>query len=424
MSANRFPQRPLLLGLGLAAGFPGFAGAIDPIAPSAEGRPIAVREARSEERPRVVTVRITREDDAKLPRRVVIRPLQSKVPAIIRFKAQNRGPRVVPRPSYLLGPRGLPENRSPNPRIWDTWSVDLEDEDHGLGLTLRPVPEVLRAHLDLPEDGGLVVAEVAEGSPAEDLIEPNDILLRIGETAITDTESIKELIEDAEGETLSITLLRGGDEQTVEVPIPGAEDPESADERYVIGVRIDSPFDVVRSQLGMPEETGVIVMGVTPESPANEAGLEEFDILLEFGGEPIADPVNLAEQVQENGGMPVELLVLRDGEEITIEVTPKKMPAPPIEAPLSVEEQYFNFPGPGVLIDPETGGAIRRFMPRGGDFEDMPMFRGRNLMPIPPSGGPDPGAIEHQLDEILELLRSLREDVDAMKKTNPDDDGL
>ena len=134
-------------------------------------------------------------------------------------------------------------------------------------------------------------------------------------------------------------------------------------------------------------------------------------------------PVSLAEQVQENGGEPVELLVLRDGEEITVEVTPEKQPAPPIPFLKLDEDQTLRFFGPGVMIDPETGDAIRRFMPRGGDLENMPMFPGRNPMPFPPSGGQDLDAIEHQLDEILEQLESLREDVDAMKKADPEDDG-
>jgi membrane-associated protease RseP (regulator of RpoE activity) len=272
-----------------------------------------------------------------------------------------------------------------------------------LGLTLRDVPEVLRSHLDLPEGQGVVVSEVVEDSPSAGVIEPNDILLRLGETAITEPSDLARALDATSGNTLSITLVRGGETQTVELDRPRAE-PEGG-ERYRLGVRIETPDDAVRSQLDLPEGRGVIVMGVDPESPAQRAGIEENDILIELGGEPITGAQELANQVQEIGGESVELTLLRDGEETTIEVTPESVPA---EAPASEPPQPpagFRFFGPGVMIDPETGTI------RPGTGPAQP----RNFV-FP--GQPSP-ELERRLDEVLEQLKELREEVNSLKQSRP-----
>ncbi|RUL89376.1 PDZ domain-containing protein [Tautonia sociabilis] len=279
------------------------------------------------------------------------------------------------------------------------------DGESVLGLTLRPAPEVLRSHLDLPEGGGLVVSNVAEDSPAKGTIEENDILLRVGETTLSEPSDLSEALEAAEGDTLAITLLRKGEERTVEVERPRADAPQG--ERYVIGVTIEAPDDAVRAQLGLPEGQGVIVMSVSPDSAAAEAGLKPNDILVTLGGEPIVGARELSEQVQENGAKPVELTIIRDGEETTVEVTPRKAPAPPVPpAPPGVPEG-FRFFGPGVMIDPE--GNVLRPGPGGAMQPRSFVFPGQ----VSPE-------LERKLDDVLKQLDQLRQELEDLKQTRPD----
>lgn len=62
-------------------------------------------------------------------------------------------------------------------------------------------------------------------------------------------------------------------------------------------------------------------LAVVPGSPADKAGLEENDIILEVNGEKVGDPQSLVRLLGQYGpGDTVDLKVLKDGEETTLSV--------------------------------------------------------------------------------------------------------
>jgi S1-C subfamily serine protease len=74
----------------------------------------------------------------------------------------------------------------------------------------------------------------------------------------------------------------------------------------------------------LPAETGVLVLSVEPSSPAAAAGLEEGDVILALGGEPVASVEDLQRLLADG---PVEtavsLTILRRTERKTVEVVPR-----------------------------------------------------------------------------------------------------
>lgn len=56
-----------------------------------------------------------------------------------------------------------------------------------------------------------------------------------------------------------------------------------------IGIRMVELQDDIISQLNLPRTARVLITGVYPGSPAEQAGLEPFDIIVEVNGEPIVD---------------------------------------------------------------------------------------------------------------------------------------
>ncbi|GAB2852652.1 PDZ domain-containing protein [Microbacterium insulae] len=60
------------------------------------------------------------------------------------------------------------------------------------------------------------------------------------------------------------------------------------------------------------------------EDSAAEGVLQEGDAILSADGQPVTDAAALREIVAEGGGAPVELVIERDGEEMTVAVTPKE----------------------------------------------------------------------------------------------------
>jgi regulator of sigma E protease len=69
--------------------------------------------------------------------------------------------------------------------------------------------------------------------------------------------------------------------------------------------------------------TAVAIDAVNPGSPAMIAGLQPGDVILEVAGEKADDARTIAAPMYNNAGRPVELLISRQGELMTITVVPR-----------------------------------------------------------------------------------------------------
>jgi membrane-associated protease RseP (regulator of RpoE activity) len=125
-----------------------------------------------------------------------------------------------------------------------------------------------------------------------------------------------------------------------------------------IGVSVAPADGVLRSQLRLPEGTGVVVTQVVPNGPAQQAGIEQDDVLLSVNGKPVAtgDDLDKILQAASPDGPALTLKVLHAGEAVAKRVTPRK---PDSQTYLDV----FTTGGPtyriGVLVtDPDQ--TLRR----------------------------------------------------------------
>ena len=74
-------------------------------------------------------------------------------------------------------------------------------------------------------------------------------------------------------------------------------------------------------------ESGLLIVGIEEDSPADAGGLFVGDILVGFGGAPLASTEDLQEQLgPERVDVMSELTVLRGGEPATLTVTPSERP--------------------------------------------------------------------------------------------------
>jgi regulator of sigma E protease len=82
----------------------------------------------------------------------------------------------------------------------------------------------------------------------------------------------------------------------------------------------------------------VAITAVDPQTPAFEAGLQVDDVVLEVEGEKADSTRTISAPMYANGGQAVEMLVLRDGEEMTINVIPRETGEydPTVEGPIGV----------------------------------------------------------------------------------------
>jgi serine protease Do len=84
--------------------------------------------------------------------------------------------------------------------------------------------------------------------------------------------------------------------------------------------------DVVR-QLGLREARGALVRMVEPDSPAQQAGVERGDVILQWDGQAVADPTELVLAIGRTKiGSTVKVRIWRSGGEIDLQVTVAERP--------------------------------------------------------------------------------------------------
>jgi serine protease Do len=92
--------------------------------------------------------------------------------------------------------------------------------------------------------------------------------------------------------------------------------------RAYLGVKLDSAFTpVAASRVGLPRPRGARISEITPGAPAQQAGLQIGDIVLEFNGTPVESDdhlINLVGLIEVD--KEVSLLVLRNRETFRVNV--------------------------------------------------------------------------------------------------------
>jgi serine protease Do/serine protease DegQ len=93
-----------------------------------------------------------------------------------------------------------------------------------IGVALEPMSDDLAKALGAPKGQGAVVKRVLAGGPAEKAgIQPNDVIVRFGETTVNDLQHLQRLVLDAAVEKpVSLKVLRQGKEVQVSITITEA----------------------------------------------------------------------------------------------------------------------------------------------------------------------------------------------------------
>ncbi len=88
-----------------------------------------------------------------------------------------------------------------------------------------------------------------------------------------------------------------------------------------LGVRVETVSEILRDQLSLNENEGVLVAEVKPGSIAEKSGLKEHDILVKLAGKPITDRWQFRSEMLVAMGKPeFEVDLLRAGKRETVKV--------------------------------------------------------------------------------------------------------
>ena len=143
---------------------------------------------------------------------------------------------------------------------------------------------------------------------------------------------------DAEGRLIGINtaiLSRSGGNQGIgfAIPVNIARDvmdslvKDGRVTRGYLGVMIQDVTPGLEKEFKLKDNHGALVSDVTPKSPAEKAGFESGDLILEFNGKKVTDSRHLKLEVaRTQPGETVPVKVLRDGDTKTLDVTVKELP--------------------------------------------------------------------------------------------------
>ncbi|NJL95862.1 MAG: PDZ domain-containing protein, partial [Anaerolineae bacterium] len=223
-----------------------------------------------------------------------------------------------------------------------------------------------REGVSLPFAGALVAPqaegwEVVTTPDADSPLETGDLIVAVDGESVANlsfAETIQTIVE-AQG-TLALTVQRGDEELSIEaeaVPFEGFVMPNRPGDfnessvrpvnRIVLGVRYRLVDAALAEELGLEEVEGALITEVIPDTPAEAAGLQVDDVILEVDDQAVSDDDPLNELLEAYApGAEVELEVLRDGELLDIQVQLAErglmiMPETPNTMPPG------NVPGPG-----------------------------------------------------------------------------
>jgi hypothetical protein len=155
-------------------------------------------------------------------------------------------------------------------------------------------------------------------------------------TLIVDADGNRQAVELDGGTALMLKreglLTLGGDGGARSFFVqdePGQEQAQAelealAASKYMIGIDAQPVPDAVRAHVNLDEGVGLIVNQLHEGTPAAESDLQQFDILVRAGDEPLRNLAGLIGAVQEAGenDTALELVVLRRGDDMRIEVKP------------------------------------------------------------------------------------------------------
>ena len=189
-----------------------------------------------------------------------------------------------------------------------------------------------------------VVGNLSKESPEYELgIREGDIVTKIDGEEIPSWEEANKLTMLSLTNRFAVTFLRDRDEFTqVLTATPISE---------------KIPLKILDLPPKYPPTVGRVLEG----QAASEAGLQKDDKIVSLGGIPIGGPGQLIDELQKNGGKATEITVHRNGEPVTLTITPRI-----IEGKVMIGVQFGagprvyieRYPGPTPWENSSEGGSL------------------------------------------------------------------
>jgi serine protease Do len=199
-----------------------------------------------------------------------------------------------------------------------------------LGVSIQEVTPELAKSFGLKEKKGALVAQVFSGSPAEKAgIEQGDVIVGFDGKEIADSKDLPRIVASTPvGKAVTIKLSRNGKVLDRQVKVgemeEKAEVAKTPSTKKTLGITVQNLTPEIAKGLGLKKDTGVVVTGVEPGSPAADAGIRTGDVIREVNRNPVKDAQDFVQKIEKAKDQENVLLFLQRGQnKLFAALTPK-----------------------------------------------------------------------------------------------------
>jgi C-terminal processing protease CtpA/Prc len=279
-----------------------------------------------------------------------------------------------------------------------------------LGIYMDELSRKTKRTYDYPKDDGVLVIEVIDGSPADEAgLEEDDIIFLFDGEEVESGKQLSSLVKEKKpGDEVAIVLYRDGDKQTIAVTLGEYPHEISIDlhdiEDYAeeigdfagrfgkslgfwwqgrfgpkgrLGVELSELDEDLAGYFNVEAESGVLILRVHEDTPAEEAGFRPGDVIVAIDGEGVSEVADVVDELGDIDDEAFEIDVVRKGKKLSLNVELE-------------EEDYFHFtPSEGkrkIVIPPKHFDSVDKL------------------------------EMEEELDELKKELRELKKRLKELEK--------
>ena len=197
--------------------------------------------------------------------------------------------------------------------------------EHGyLGININDVTPDNAHFFGVKDASGAIVAQVTPDSPAsKGGIKQGDVVTEVNGQKVSNASALQVAVSEmTPGTPLKLNIMRDGKPMTLDLTVGQYEgksqmasnEGAAGSKKGKIGIAVANLDGQTRQQFNVPESVhGVVVQQVRPGSPADDAGLQPGDVIMEVNRKPAQSASDFASDVHNLAGQDMLLLVWSHG---------------------------------------------------------------------------------------------------------------
>jgi serine protease Do len=176
-----------------------------------------------------------------------------------------------------------------------------------IGVSFQPLTSELAKSLGKPDTHGALVASVVPKSPADKAgVKPGDVIEQVdGQPVVQSPDLLRAVLMKPVGSKVALRVLRDGKPVTLQMNTaerPGdlraeaapGESGEASAAPGALGLNLQQLTPQISQELSYKGSGRVVVSGVKPGSPADRAGMQRGDIVVEADRRAVEKPGDVA----------------------------------------------------------------------------------------------------------------------------------